>query len=196
MGKIVHGNRNFGYAPINESSGTYSFGTPVMLPGMVSSTVEVDQDSSKIYADDKTWGVIKGAKVRSAEMAFRYIPSAYLEYLGFKKNANGMLTDTGKFPNHCIFFETKDTDDDGTATYTLHYLYCVKGSEPTQEHSTDEDEIEAEEPTISYDASESEFVVDDDGEFVQYAEFTRTEENASVYDTFKTKVILPTDSIK
>ena len=81
MGVIVHGNKNFGYAPINVSEqGVYSFGTPVMLQGMVSSSMEVEQEDTNIYADDKTYCVIKGAKVRSIDIALRYIPSSYATF--------------------------------------------------------------------------------------------------------------------
>lgn len=194
MGVIVHGNKNFGYAPINVSElGVYSFGTPVMLQGMVSSSMEVEQEDTNIYADDKTYCVIKGAKVRSIDIALRYIPSSYAQYLGYKLNDNGMLTDTGIFPNHCLFFESEEEDcDTGVTTTTLHYLYNVKGGEPSKETATDEEEVEAQEITVSYSALESAFVVDDDNEYVQYGYITRTEDNANVYDTFKTTVLLPT----
>lgn len=193
MGRIVHGNKNFGYAPILVNEGTYSFGTPVMLPGMVSSSMEVEQEDTSIYADDKTYCLIKGAKARSIEVNLRYIPSTYAQFLGFKLNDNGMLTDTGIFPNHCLFFESEEEDcDTGVATTTLHYLYNVKGGEPSKETATDEEEVEAQEITISYTAMDSSFVVDDDNEYVQYGYITRTEENAEVYDTFKTTVLLPT----
>lgn len=192
MGRIIHGNRNFGYAPINVSGNTYSFGTPVMLNGMVSSSMEIEQEDTSVYADDKTYCMIKGAKVRTCEVVFRYIPEAYAEYLGFKINENGMLTDTGNFPNHCIFFETEEEDcDTGESTTTLHYLYNVKGSEPSKETATDEEEVSAQEITVSYSAMDSSFVQDDDGAYVQYAYITRTSENATTYDTFKTTVLLP-----
>lgn len=198
MGKIVHGNKNFGYAPINYDADTqtYSFGTPVMLPGMVSSNMEVEQEDNNIYADDKTFCVIKGAKVRTLEVALRNIPDSYAEYLGFKINDNGMLTDTGTFANHCLFFETEEEDcDTGDATTTLHYIYNVKGGEPSKETATDEEEVEAQEITVSYTAMESQIAEDDDGEPVMYAYVTRTAANGTKYDEFTTKVILPTDSL-
>ena len=197
MGVIVHGNKNFGYAPINVSEqGVYSFGEPVMLQGMVSSSMEVEQEDTSIYADDKTYCIIKGAKVRSIDIALRYIPSSYAQYLGYKLNANGMLTDTGIFPNHCLFFESEEEDcETGITTTTLHYLYNVKGGEPSKETATDEEEVEAQEITVSYSALDSAFVVDDDGSYVQYGYITRTEENATTYDTFKQAVLLPTTAI-
>lgn len=196
MGRIIHGNKNFGYAPIEIVDNQYSFGTPVMLQGMVSSSSEVEQSDTSIYADDKTYCKVKGAKVRSLEIGLRYIDKEYAEYLGFKLNENGMITDTGVFPNHCIFFETEEEDcDTGLSTQTLHYYYNVQGSEPNKETNTDEEEVEALTLTVNYSALDSQFVVDDEGKFVQYGYITRTEENAELYDQFKQRVLLPTDNI-
>ena len=189
---IIHGNRNFGYAPIVDGA----FGNPVMVSGLVNMTVEVEQETSSIYADNVVFCNVKGAKVRTATAGLRYVPAEYLEYLGFKQMQNDMLTDTGTYPNHCIFFETTEEDcSTGTVTYTLHYLYNVTGSEPTFESTTDEDEIEAQEIEVEYNAQSSTIALDEDGEGVQYAKITRTDENGAWYDSFKTKVLLPTDSV-
>lgn len=194
MGRIVHGNKNFGYAPINVSDqNVYSFGSPVMLPGMVSSTMEVEQTTTPIYADDKTFCNVKGAKARTIEAVLRYIPADYAEFLGFHKNANGFVTDTGSFANHCIFFESEEEDcDTGESTTTLWYIYNVQGAEPTRETETDEDEVTAQEITVAYTANDSQFVVDDANNAVQVGYITRTDENATIYDTFKETVLLPT----
>lgn len=196
MGRIIHGNKSFGYAPILTSDGVNSFGTPVMLEGMVSANVEVEQSNNNVYADDKTYCVIKGAKVRTAEVGLRYIDEAYAQYLGYYLNENGMLTDTGDFPNHVIFFETEEEDcESGLSTTTLHYLYNVKASTPTVETTTDEEDVEASTLTVSYSAQDSSFVTDDKNEYVQYGYIIRTEENAEVYDTFKQTVLLPTTNM-
>lgn len=196
MGTIIHGNKNFGYAPI-VSGDTPSFGTPVLISGLVSVEVEVDQSTSSIYADDTVFCSVKGAKARTATVTLRNIPAEYAEYLGFKANDNGTYTDTGSFPNHCIFFETEEEDcETGLSTTTLHYLYNVKGSEPTHESTTDEEEIEAAEIQVEYSCMDSSFVVDDDGDVCQYGYMRRTEANKDLYDTFKTVVILPTDEIE
>lgn len=197
MGKIIHGNKNFGYVPIvDNGDNTFSFGTPVMLKGLVSVTAEVEQEDSNIYADDTTYCVIKGAKVRTAEVNLRYITPEYAQYLGYKLNDNGSLTDTGVFPNHCIFFETEEEDcETGDATTTLHYLYNVKASMPTLETSTDEESVEASEITVNYTALDSQIAVDDDDIAVQYMEITRTNANKTKYDAYTTAVILPTSAM-
>ena len=196
MGTIIHGNKNFGYAPILFSDNTYSFGTPVMLKGMVSSSIEVDQSTTNVYADDTTYCRVKGAKVRNVEIGLRYITDAYAEYLGYHINDNGMLTDTGSFPAHCIFFESEEENcETGEVTTTLHYIYNAQASTPTKETATDEEEVTPAEITVQYNATNSEFVVDDQGNACQYGYITRTEENADVYDSFKTTVLLPTTDI-
>ena len=196
MGKIIHGNKNFGFAPIIDNEGTKSFGTPTLIPGLVNTTIEVEQDDTNVYADDDVWCVAKGAKVRTAEAAFRYIPATYLQYLGFKQADNGGYSDTGVFANHCIFFETGGEDcDTGTTARKLHFLYNVKASEPNTESQTDEEEVEAQELSVSYTAQTSDFVKDADNVGVQYFFIERTEENAKLYDTFANAIILPTSEI-
>ena len=194
---IIHGNKNFGYAPITSSGDSViTFGTPVLLKGMVGMEIEVEQETSNIYADDIVFCALKGAKVRTATGTFRYITPEYAQLLGFAKQANGMLTDTGNFPPHCIFFETTEEDcQTGTKAPTLHFLYNVIGSEPSFESATDEDEIEAQEIEVEYNATASSIATDSQGVGVQYAYVTRTEDNATWYDSFKTKVLLPKDSI-
>lgn len=193
MGKIVHGNKNFGYAPITVAGSVYSFGSPVLLPGMVSSSMEVEQSDTTIYADDRSYCTVKGAKARNIEAVFRYITSAYAEYLGYHVNTNGFVTDTGEFPNHCIFFESEEEDcDTGESTTTLWYIYNVKGSEPSRETNTDEEEVTPQDITVNYSASDSQFVVDDAGAYCQVGYITRTDTNKTTYDTFTSTVLLPT----
>lgn len=197
MGKIIHGNRNFGYAEINVVEGTASFGVPVMLPGIRSTSMEVEQSNKKVYADDIVYAILTGAKVRNAEMSVLHIPSGYAKLaLGMKEQANGMMVDTGTMKPHCIFFETTEQDTDaGTETRTLHYLYEVVAKEPSKESSTDEDETDAVELKIPFEAKESIIAKDSDNKPVQYGYIVRTATNAALYDTFKQSVILPTDVV-
>lgn len=194
--KIIHGNRNFGFAPIVTTGSNPSFGTPQMLPGMVSFDMEVSQESKPTYADNIVFFTTRGVKTRTATANLRFIPSAYAEYLGFKKNANGMVTDTGTTAPHCIFFETITEDvDTGETSQRLYYLYNVKGSEPKLSTETDEDEVSVESIEVEYSVDNSTFVADDDGELLQFSYIDRTEENKAIYDTFKTTVLLPTTAI-
>lgn len=196
MGQIIHGNKNFGFAPIVTTGDTPTFGTPVLIPGLVSTEIEVEQEDTNIYADDKVYCVAKGAKVRNVTVTFRNIPAAYVPYLGFKATENGGFSDTGTFANHCIFFETGGENcETGTTSRRLNFLYQVKASEPTWESTTDEEEVEAAELEVEYTATESDFVKDTDGEGVQYFYIDRTEANARLFDSFESAVILPTSVV-
>ena len=197
MGVIIHGNKNFGFAPINDNGdNTFSFGTPVMIPGLYSMTIEVSQEDTNIFADDSVYCAVKGARVRTATATLRNIPAAYLPYLGYLLQDNGGYADTGIFPSHCIFFETgSENCADGSTTRRLHYLYNVRASQPTQESQTDEDTVEAQNIEVNYTCTDSDIAVDDDGVKVQYYFIDRTEANKDLFDTFETAVILPTSEI-
>lgn len=196
MGKLVHGNENFGYAPITTTGQTTSFGTPVMMEGMRAFEMEVEQDTKTIYADNRDYAKIRGAKVRTATGTFLYIPSEYASFLGYHVNANGGVDDGGTHQPHCIFFESVIVDGDtNEETRTLHYLYNVTGGEPSLSTETDEDEITEQEIEIEYEAQTSSFVKNSENKAVQYFYIERTAENASKYDTFKTTVLLPTTTI-
>lgn len=196
MGRIIYGNQNFGYAPISRSENAYSFGNPVFLKGMVSAEAEVEENTTSIYADNIPFCVVAGAKVRTLTATLKWVSDAYATFLGFKQSENGMLTDTGEKPNHCVFFESMEQDcETGEVTRTLHYFYNVKATEPTLETNTVEEEIESADLEIEYNATPSPFVVDEDGNAVSYGKITRTEENKALYDTFLSAVILPTSAI-
>lgn len=197
MKTIIHGTRNFGYAMIDNSGEEAKFSKPVFLPGITGMNIEVEEKSTPVYADNETFAVLQGAKIRTAEASVLYIPEVYADAcLGMKKHANGMLTDTGEKLTHCIFFESTETDGDtGEETPTLHYLYAGIASEPKIELTTDGEEVAAGQLAIPYACKESAIALDKDGTKVQYARVTRTDANAVLYDTFKEKVLLPTDII-
>lgn len=191
---IIYGNRDFHYALIDLTDPLNPvFSTPKPLYGMRGFTMEVEQAVNRVFADDVTFANLRGAKVRTAEATFTYIPDTYAtDCLGFKANASGLITDTGTFENHCIFFtSTVMNADTNEETRALHILYSVQAGEPSKETATQEDETEAGEVTIAYEAKESGFVVDEDGLPTQYAYIVRDTTNATLFDTFKTEVLLP-----
>lgn len=197
--KIVHGNQNFCAIPIVEANNQRSLGTPIDLSdmGLVSVDPSLTEEENKVYADNKLWARLKGNKEYTIPTAFRYISARYVEYLGFKvSTANGGISDSGKYPAHAICYETLEYDDEtGEETQTLHYYYNVVGKQPTKASATDADSIEPAEIGIEFSCTNSDFIVDEENKPVGYFEITRTEENASLYDSFKTVAILPTSEI-
>ncbi len=194
--KVIYGTDNFGYAMIN-TAGEPQFDAPVMLPGMTKVKVEITSNAIKVKADNKTFATLPGIKVRDAEATVLYIPyEYYTDCLGYIENKNKMVTDTGIKKNHCIFFTSNEFDDvTKEETLVLHYLYNVSANEPSFESETVGDEITPTELNINYSADESTFVKDDKGNEVGYGWIARTKENAAWFDTFKTKVLLPTEEV-
>ncbi|MEG0093153.1 MAG: hypothetical protein RR945_02145 [Erysipelotrichaceae bacterium] len=197
--KVLYGNEGFGYAEIDTSTEDLKFKAPIFIPGIVSTNMELEEKSTNVPGDNSVFAVIPGAKIRKAEIGFRYIPAKYAELaLGYKTSENGMLIDTNTKKQHCIFWLTKELDAvTNEETDTLHYLYCVMASETsTETTTTGEDEVEALELVLSYNATKSNFVKDAEGKFCTYGKITRDSTNSTLFDSYKNKVLLPTDAIQ
>lgn len=190
---IVYGAKEFGYAPINSGS---TFGTPVIIRGMKSFSTEIEQSNTAEYADDSVYATIDGAKKRTAEAEVLYIPEDYASMaLGYTKETNGMLVDNGVKKNHCVFYmETAKDVDTGDLTQILHYFYNVTATEGEIESNTIEDEVEVKTMSIKYNCANSVIAKDSKGNAIAYARIVRTAENATVFDKYKTSVVLPTTS--
>lgn len=196
--KVIYGNEGFGYAEIDTSTEVLKFKPPVFIPGIVSTNMELEEKSTNVTADNSVFAVIPGTKNRKAEIGFRFIPAKYAELaLGYKTSENGMLIDTNTKKQHCIFWLTKELDAVTNAeTETLHYLYNVMASETSVETTTTgEDEVEALELVLSYSAAQSSFVKDAQGKFCTYGKITKNSANESLFNSYKNKVLLPTDTI-
>lgn len=195
---IVYGDKEFYYALLKDgSSGTKEFDTPVRIPGMRGFTSEVEQEDTQVYADDMIYATIPGVKSRTGEATVLYIPSAYaVAALGYKKMTNEMLVDTGVKQPHCIFYvQDARNADTGEITQIIHFFYNVTASEGEIETTTVEDEVEVNEMTISYTCANSAIAKDSEGNGVAYGKLVRSETNATLFDTYKTTVLLPTATV-
>lgn len=194
-GRIIHGTDKIGYAFLNFTGENPVFENPVINEGAKSISIEVEESSKAVKADNKTYAIVAGAKVKTAEMVLLQLNEEYYQRaLGYKEHPNGMSTDTGGKEYHCIFFRTFEEDDQGV-TPVLHYLYKVKAKEPSIEYKTDEDEIEPAELTVPLTCAASEIAKDKDGVEVQYGFIKRTQKNAKLFDIFEEAIILPTDDV-
>lgn len=192
---IVYGNKGFGFAEITSEGST--FGTPTFIEGMISSNINSETTVSNIYADDVIYATVPGNTSRSAEVSLRHIPTEYAKYLGYVKQPNGMIIDNGQHDAHCIFFvETVMDTVTNKLTEQLTYLYNVTATEGEVSTSTIEDEVEAKELMINYTAKNSSIAVDSSGVQCGYGRIIRTEENAALFDQYKTKVLLPKDTVE
>lgn len=195
MGEIVYGSSNFHYAKITRENDVVKFDKPIPIEGMKGFSMEVEQSNKKVFADNVVKCVIPGGKTRSATASFLKISQDYAEVIGYKRNSNGMITDTGTRDAHAIMFEEDIYScETKEVTKRLHILYHVTAGEPSIESSTiEDDEIEEQTIEFEYEAIASSIAKDDDGKSVQYAYFDRTLENIELYDQWTQRVLLPNE---
>lgn len=197
MATLKHGIEEVYYATIDFSGVEPVYNTPIASPGARSMTPTVDQALTRLYADNDTYFVKVGKKETSGEYGAYYFPKSYsTDVLGYKGTTAGGITDTGVNKPHALMYIQKVVDKDTReVTEELTILYNVIGSAIQEEAITDESEISETEFVMPFIATPSSFVKDDDGVPVTMYKITKTEANASLFDTFKTVVLLPTDVV-
>ncbi len=98
--KITFGLRNVHYsiASIN-TSGAWSFATPVALPGAQEFSSEVVGGSTNVYADDTLYASLIQNAGRTLTLKFTEIPDSFKkDILGYKTLANGNLVEIANAP--------------------------------------------------------------------------------------------------
>lgn len=193
---MVYGNKDAYYAPIT-NTGSAAFGAPVRDYGLVSTSITNEQTNTQIRADDSTYFTVSGARSITAEITKLSVDEDFAAaHLGFKKMANGMIVDTGVKQPFAYYWVETVMQEDNTTTQMLTILYNCMATEGDVESNTLEDEVEAKEMTLNLTCTPSSIATDasSGGNGVTMARIIRTAENATWFDTYKTKVLLPTDS--
>lgn len=173
-----------------------TFGEVNSFTGLRGVNIEETQDPNVFYADDQQHLVINGAKQRSGDMKAYQISNEYaLLALGKKVMPNGGLVDTGVQKNFAFWYIRKVANETGVEVPELVIYYNLKAGMATGEDVTSEEGIDLKELTIPLTAIPNSKVLDEAGNPVASMVLRRTDENAALFDTFKTKVLLPTDPI-
>jgi phi13 family phage major tail protein len=132
--KIKFGLKNVHYAPLTETDGVITYGTPVKIPGAVNLSLSAAGDKVEFYADDGEYfaETVNNGYEGSLEMAL--IPDAYrIAILGETLDANGAIIENrnATMKKFALMFEF-----DGDAKKTRHVSYYVSGSRPNVESGT------------------------------------------------------------
>lgn len=183
----------FGYAPITNGA----FGTPIITKrNLISASNNVEQSSKPIRGDGAIKMTIQGPKKRNAEITLLQVSKEYAELaLGYKTHANGGMSDTGMQSPHCIFYMTEETSEANVKTDVLHYLYNVTASIPSEEHAQDEDDPTPVNLVIPYACIPSDIAKDANNNPTSYFKLARTAANATLFDTYTSKIIVPSDAV-
>lgn len=182
--QITHGTQEVTYGLGGDGTGavTYSTGVQKFSPS-------VDQDSKKIYADAQTHMTLLNAKKLTIDQDnLQYTPDE-MKQMGYLDSGTG-FTDNGKYPKFSVQRILDVQDDGGTVTKKLEVYYGVTSGAYTESDDEDEDEINPKVYTRTLTVAGRSF--DTVGNIKQFI-VERTSKNASVFDTYKTKILTPTD---
>lgn len=171
------------------AGGTTTF---VNSTGVQKFAPSVDQDTKQIYADATTHMSLVNPKTLTIEMDNLQYNEAEMAQMGYKL-VNGGYVDGGAYPTFDIQRILKVQSADGTTTQKLEVYYNATSTAYTESDDEDEDEINPKVYTRTLNIAGRSF--EGVGNVKQFI-VERTTENAAKFDTYKTKVLTPTDFSK
>lgn len=183
--KITHGSEQVGMASTT-TGGSTGF---VNSTGVQKFAPSVDQDTKTIYADATAHMSLVNPKKLTIEMDNLQYNETEMAQMGYKL-VNGGYVDGGSYPTFDIQRILTVQSADGTTTQKLEVYYNATSTSYTESDDEDEDEINPKVYTRTLTVTGRSF--DTFGNIKQFI-VERTETNASVFDTYKTKILTPTD---
>lgn len=181
--QITHGTQEVTYGSTADGTGTVSYST-----GVQKFSPSVDQNSKKIYADSQTHMTLLNSKTLTIDQDnLQYTPDE-MKQMGYLASSNG-FTDNGSYPKFSVQRILEVQDGDGAVTKKLEVYYGVTSGAYTESDDEDEDEINPKVYSRTLNVDGFDF---GNGVVKQFI-ITRTAENATVFDTYKTKILKPTD---
>lgn len=184
--EITHGTNNVAMgAGQDGQAGTgliYSTGVAKFAPS-------TDQDNKDIFADSQSHMVLLNPKQITIEMDNYQYTKEEFEQMGYNVDTSGAMTDNGSNKPFAIQRLLKVLDAKGTETQRLEVFYNVTSSDYSENDDEDEDEIN---PKI-YTRTLKVGGIDVNGTNVKKLVVIRNSSNATQFDKYKTKIMLPSD---
>lgn len=139
--KIKYGLKNVYAAVQTESGGTYSYDTPVAIPGAVSMSLEAQGEDTPFYADDIVYFMTKGNNGYSGDLEIALIPEWFrTDILGETEDTKGVLAeyaDGGEAVKFALLFEFQ-----GDENAIRHVMYNCTASRPSVGSQTKSETVE------------------------------------------------------
>ena len=179
--KVFYGLSNVHYAvaTYNQETDTYTYGTPVRIPGAVSTSLSAQGSIDDFYADNGVYDETESNTGYSGDIVFARVIDKFREDV--LNESNGLENANNGTNEFALLFEF-----DGDVKKIRHVLYNCTAARPTIESSTKEDEIEVKTETLSIKASPLE------GGYVKARTSDNTTEEA--YAGWYSKVYLPSSA--
>ena len=131
--------------------GTFTYATPVAIPGAVSLSMDAEGDSSPFYADGIVYFRSTANNGYSGDLELALIPEWFrTDILQEEKDSNGVLIERSDVTESVYFALLFEFDGDQKAI--RHVLYNCTASRPTIESETKEESIEPGTETLSLTA--------------------------------------------
>ena len=131
--------------------GTFTYATPVAIPGAVSLSMDAEGDSSPFYADGIVYFRSTANNGYSGDLELALIPEWFrTDILQEEKDSNGVLIERSDVTESVYFALLSEFDGDQKAI--RHVLYNCTASRPTIESETKEESIEPGTETLSLTA--------------------------------------------
>ena len=131
--------------------GTFSFGTPVPMPGAVSLSLDANGEPSNFYADGYAYYTISNNMGYDGDLELAMVPESFrTDVLKETLDANNVLIENANVEteNFALLFEF-----DGDVKKIRHVLYNCAASRPGIESQTNEEEVEVKTETLSIKAA-------------------------------------------
>jgi phi13 family phage major tail protein len=149
--KVRYGFKSLYYAPVTfNTDGTPTFGTPVAIPGAVSTNLSKQGDTYTFYADDGSYFELGDNASYEGDLVIAMIPEAFRTLaLGEVLDAKNVLFENAN-PEHGHFALLFEFTGDQKAI--RHVLYNCTASENTLEGQTKGENIEVQTETLTITA--------------------------------------------
>jgi len=180
--KITHGTEQVTFSGPSADEVVYSTGVSRFAPS-------TDQGSKKVYADARTHMTLMNAKSITIEIDnYQYNDGERLQ-MGYTL-VNGGYVDTGVYPTFDAQRLLTVQSEDGSTTKQLEVYYGCTSSDYTESDDEDEDEINPKVYTRTLTLAGKDF--ENYGHANKFI-IERTDDNAAIFDTYKTKILTPND---